>query len=148
MMDCAIRELQEETNLRLTKDDLSRSTQFEVKSNLFFCLEVSSPEEFLPPYQIHEEISGYTWINVHCLLDLIKAKKMDVSMPCKVFLNRYFSIDLWKTVGPTVCTTQDICKRCQLFHDQYETLDEYKQRIKERAIQRSRHPPTRHQYRK
>lgn len=91
--DCAIREVLEETGIKIKKEDLTQYTIVKSKST-YFLIEIEEQEVFIQK-NVNEnanDANGITWINIDCLNEEILRGKMNITSHCKILLNKYFTI--------------------------------------------------------
>jgi len=94
LIDCALRELEEETSVKLEPTDLAkyvfsfRYTNINRKICIFFAI--------LPDYHVLNELSfdndstGYGFIKPLCLLELFYSRKIKINYFTRVLINKLF----------------------------------------------------------
>lgn len=94
LIDGAIREVYEETGLRLKSTDLKKIKK--IKANTYyFYTEINDENDISIPYNIINDSSGITWININCLNSFIDDKgNCLLNGHCKALLLQYLKIKL------------------------------------------------------
>ena len=93
-INCALREVFEETGLSFSRDDLSR--EFIIKNdNYFYYTTLSELKDVPIRHELPKfDITSIGWFKVKCLKDLIKYKVIKLNYYTKMCFNRYFHLVL------------------------------------------------------
>jgi 8-oxo-dGTP pyrophosphatase MutT (NUDIX family) len=86
--DCAIREVQEETGIQISRQDMEGHIA-KINQATYFYISISDERvqqainrDFTP----NDDATGIAWIRVTCLQELVNAKKIDLNAHCKKLL--------------------------------------------------------------
>lgn len=93
IVDCAIREVLEETGLRVSKDELLASQSVTIDRATYFYVQ-RSVCDVGPTTTTANDATGWTWIRLPCLQELVKAGKMDITSHCSKLFTRVLSYSI------------------------------------------------------
>jgi ADP-ribose pyrophosphatase YjhB (NUDIX family) len=92
ILECAIREVKEETGLDISPEELRGEIKVKNKITFFYC------ERKTCSVQIQNikgnDANGITWIKIECLKDLIKTKKIIVNRHCILTMLKFLNVKL------------------------------------------------------
>lgn len=88
---CAIREVYEETGIQLNEKDLVKKCK--IDRAIYFYLERSQEDLCIPDLEDNDS-TGISWIQIDCLVDMIKNNKIQINLHCKKLLRRFLKIEL------------------------------------------------------
>jgi ADP-ribose pyrophosphatase YjhB (NUDIX family) len=89
-VDCAIREVLEETGILLSKSTLQ--TKITIKSQAtYFYVEMDECDVKVQDIT-NNDANSITWIKTKCLLEMIKHKKIILTQHCRILLNQFLNI--------------------------------------------------------
>lgn len=94
-LECAIREVKEETGITIEEDVLQGSVTIKSKA-LYYFLEVNMEEYSVEP-QHHikdNDANGIGWFNVDCLNELIETRKISINQHCRILIKKIFNKDI------------------------------------------------------
>ena len=92
--DCAIREVYEETGLRINKSMLC--TKYKIDRATYFYIEIDSDSNLDIPFTVDNDASGITWINKDCLYKMCMNDELDLNSHCKKLLGKILQIYIKK----------------------------------------------------
>jgi hypothetical protein len=91
---CAIREVEEETGLKISTDDFKKALNIQNRAIYFYVEKDICPVE-IPTKYIDNDVTGITWINPDCLEKCIINGNIKLSQHCRIvfyrFSNKIFS---------------------------------------------------------
>lgn len=94
ILEGAIREVKEETNICLVKSDLKKLKKIGHNAYYFYA-EIKCDNNINIPFNSINDASGITWININCLFSLIDNKgNFLLNGHCKLLLYEYLEIKL------------------------------------------------------
>ncbi len=93
-ISCAIRELEEETGIKLSKEVLKNNTPFNIKDQAYYYY-LSTPilPISLQIKNVNNDVNGIAWFKLSCLKKLINNKLISLNYHSKLCFKKYFSID-------------------------------------------------------
>lgn len=91
-LDCAIREVKEETGLSIENEDLTSMVY--VNRALYYYIEKKSDPVFIQEGMADNDATGITWIKVSCLQDCLETGKLEVNYHCKQLFRKLLHIRL------------------------------------------------------
>lgn len=86
--DCALREVYEETGITVLPEKFTKAININNRATYFY-MEKQVCHVQIPKNIYHNDATGISWINIHCLKDCIKNNIIILSKHCKIILN-YF----------------------------------------------------------
>ena len=86
--DCAIREVYEETGLEIIPENFTKSLNIQNKATYFYMEKPVCSVE-IPQHIKNNDVTGITWISIHCLKNCIKNNTIILSKHCKIALNHF-----------------------------------------------------------
>lgn len=104
--DCALREVDEETGITLTKDLFKNNTVIRSKYMYYLVHMTEVPleqqaqhiskiaQDALDPAKEHNDVNGMGWARLDCLPSLIKSKKISVNHNTRILLERFLNYNL------------------------------------------------------
>jgi len=104
-LQCAIREVKEETGLQLLVSNLTRAIKIKNRA-LYYYAELPSDKISVSNETEDNDADGITWIKVDCLQECVESGKMVLNQHCRIllkrFLNKTFSIPVFVDVEKKV----------------------------------------------
>lgn len=97
-LDCAIREVKEETGLTVSDDNFKDSIIINSKA-LYYFVEMDSTDIILPQEFHGNDANGIGWVNIDCLGELIQNDVVHINKHCKILIEKVFEVDLPFTSG-------------------------------------------------
>lgn len=94
--ECAIREVFEETGIRLTLDQLQTYLKFRIdKATYYHSLVDSTHDEYqpTPSSYVNNDATGSVWISISCLLECVGQGQMTLNSHCKKLLSKILKIN-------------------------------------------------------
>lgn len=92
-VNCAKRELKEETGIDIDEDILKNAHTFRIYNSTYFFIEKRECELYIQNKE-KNDANGLGWIKIACLADMIEYSLIKVNMHCKSILERCFNIIL------------------------------------------------------
>lgn len=95
-IQCAVRELYEEANMRVAPSDLKLIVESRTDSYFLYKSDYESGQ--LPPRDpLHyNDATGFAWVKFECLVKMLRAKKLVVNGSFRFILRSYFSVQIEK----------------------------------------------------
>lgn len=90
-VNCAIREVYEETGIQLEAKDLVKSCK--IDRAIYFYLERSQEDLCIPTIE-NNDSTGISWIQVDCLVDMVRNDKIKINLHCRKLLCRFLKIEI------------------------------------------------------
>ena len=87
ILECAIREVKEETGLLISPQELKGELKIKNKITYFYCERKTCTVEIQK--MEGNDANGITWIKLPCLIDLVKNKKMLINKHCQIACNKF-----------------------------------------------------------
>ena len=88
---CAIREVNEETGISFSKENLGK--RFKIYGNaVYFYMKVDKNQYIIQNLDNDDEITGIGWIKKDCFKDLIETGKISVTKHCLILLKKLTGI--------------------------------------------------------
>lgn len=92
-IECALRELKEETSLSISEKDLTRSKKIRNES-IYYYTEMNYKKTKLNLNDIEDDISGISWIHVDCLKNMINNNTISVTQHFKILVKKFTGLNL------------------------------------------------------
>jgi 8-oxo-dGTP pyrophosphatase MutT (NUDIX family) len=93
-LECAIREVKEETGLDIDPNHFLGSIIIKSKA-LYYFMDVDSSNCNLFPQDFHgNDANGIGWVQLDCLFDLIQHDHIQINKHCKLLIQHIFKIDV------------------------------------------------------
>lgn len=97
IIECALREVKEETGIRLTLDNISESHKFIFDNSHYYYCEMNEVDVTLDTPMLSDELndaSGIGWININCLINMVNDGTININYHCKLLLAYYCKISM------------------------------------------------------
>ena len=85
--ECAIREVREETGLKITFDNFTKATSIK-KRAMYFFVEKKECDVNIQETP-NNDANGITWIKIECLIELIKNGNISITQHCRIVFYRF-----------------------------------------------------------
>lgn len=92
-LDCAIREVWEETGLLLNESQLDRPIVIRSKA-VFYSIEMNEVDVSLQTDQNDNDANGIGWFRIDCLQNLVESGKISINHPCRMLIRRVFGREI------------------------------------------------------
>lgn len=92
-IECALRELKEETSLTIHEKDLTLSKKIRNES-IYYYTEMNYKKTNININAIEDDISGITWIHVDCLKDMLNDNIFSVTQHFKILVKKFTGLNL------------------------------------------------------
>lgn len=91
-LECALREVKEETGIELKCRDLLRITKIRNKATYYFVI-MKEREVYIQKNENPEanDVCGITWIKVDCLTECIKSGQIVLNQHCLILFDRFLN---------------------------------------------------------
>ena len=89
--NCAIREVKEETGIDIEETKLKEFIVIHNKAFYFF-VEKNECSVDIQNHIIENDANGISWININCLIELIKSNKMKLNSHCKIAFRKFLNV--------------------------------------------------------
>jgi hypothetical protein len=86
--DCAMREVQEETGIAISADQLKNCQTFVIDKTTYYIVDISNVP--IITSGSNNEISGYTWIHINCIHSLRNLGR--ISMHGRILIHNIFGV--------------------------------------------------------
>lgn len=96
IIDCALRELKEETGLILNQNQLLKEIKIKNRS-FYFYSEIKTKDDVFPEIKEDNDVNGITWIKIDCLEDMIKNGLITLNQDCKFLFKKFLNISFMKS---------------------------------------------------
>jgi 8-oxo-dGTP pyrophosphatase MutT (NUDIX family) len=88
--DCAIREVQEETGIKVIAESLSNKVITLSNRVHYFYTELPECEVCIQPDVLDNDASGIGWVHLACLKEFMDSGIVNLTKHCEILLNRIF----------------------------------------------------------
>lgn len=92
-LECAIREVKEETGIDLDEKMLSDYTILNSKVQYYF-LEMKESDVYIQNHISDNDANGIGWFNIDCLEILVKQGIININQHCRLLIKRIFNKDI------------------------------------------------------
>lgn len=92
-LECAIREVKEETGLDLDEKTLTEYTVLSSKVQYYF-LEMKENNVYIQNHISDNDANGIGWFNINCLETLVKQGIININQHCRLLIKRIFNKDI------------------------------------------------------
>lgn len=92
-LDCAIREVREETGLELPITNLVRTFVVRSKS-LFYLMDIEECKVELQSDLNDNDANGIGWFHVNCLQKLVRTGELMITQSCRMLIQRIFNVTI------------------------------------------------------
>ena len=92
-IECAIRELKEETSISVSELDLKFPKKIRNKS-VYYYMEMNYKKTKINLNDIEDDISGISWVHIDCLKNMIDDKTILVTQHFKILVKKFTGINL------------------------------------------------------
>lgn len=93
LLECAIREVKEETGLDLDEKDFSGNMIIRSKAQ-YYITDMDEKKVSLQSHIEDNDANGIGWFNVDCINDLVKDGKININQHCRILIKRFFDKDI------------------------------------------------------
>ena len=94
-LECALREVKEETGIDIKETELNGSITIKTKAMYYF-MDVNMEHYHVEP-QSHvkdNDANGIGWFNVDCLNELIESGQISINQHCRILIKKIFNKDI------------------------------------------------------
>jgi ADP-ribose pyrophosphatase YjhB (NUDIX family) len=92
--ECAIREVEEETGIEISMNQLDNNF-LNIKNNAFYYyLELNEVPISIQTNLPDNDVNGISWIKVSCLVELVENGYIKLNKHCKISLKHFLDIDI------------------------------------------------------
>ncbi len=93
-LECAIRETQEETGIKLTVKDFTRATKVKNRAMYYYAEKKSSDIHIQEnPTEPENDANGITWIKISCLYDCVNKGQIVLNQHSRIVFKRFLNIE-------------------------------------------------------
>ena len=92
-IECAIREVKEETGLDLEEKNLSDNIIINSKVQYYF-LEMKENQVHIQNHIVDNDANGIGWFNINCLEELVKQGVININQHCRILIKKIFDKDI------------------------------------------------------
>ncbi len=96
ILECAIREVQEETGITIDPTQLSTSMQHKIDRATYYFLEYPSTHPTCIPSVEDNDATGIGWMRTECIEDMHAKGAIDLNSHCKKLLSKILKLNLKK----------------------------------------------------
>ena len=92
-IECAIRELKEETSLDISENDLTCSKMVRNES-IYYYTEINYKKTEINLNSIEDDITGISWVHIDCLKNMINDNMISTTQNFKILVKKFTGINL------------------------------------------------------
>lgn len=92
-LECAIREVKEETGIEIDEKKLSDFIIINSKVKYYF-LEMKEIQVYIQSHIIDNDANGIGWFNIDCLESLVKQGIININQHCRILVKKIFNKDI------------------------------------------------------
>lgn len=92
-LNCAIREVKEETGIDLEEKNLNEYAVLNSKV-LYYFLEMKEIDVYIQNHIFDNDANGIGWFNIDCLETLVKKGSININQHCRLLIKRIFNKDI------------------------------------------------------
>jgi len=94
-IQCAIREVKEETGLDLDEKNLNLSDSIIINSKVqYYFLEMKENQVYIQSHIIDNDANGIGWFNIECLEELVKKGVININQHCRILIKKIFNKEI------------------------------------------------------
>ena len=93
-LECALREVKEETGLEVDPNDFIDSIVIKSKAMYYFIDTDSTDINLFPQHFYGNDANGIGWVQVDCLIDLIQNGRLQINRHCKSLIEHVFNVEI------------------------------------------------------
>ena len=90
-IDCAIREVEEETGIILYRENLEKCRKYVIDDRVTYYFLNMMYNHVKNP---NNDVNGISWIKIQCLKKLVKNKNIKLNYHAKIIFDKFLSINL------------------------------------------------------
>jgi len=94
VMECALREVKEETGLELESNLINDNCKFIYNNSHYYSLNIPENPVSMDAPMIGNDATGIGWFHINCLIDLIHTEKIKINYHCRLLLEYFLKIRL------------------------------------------------------
>jgi ADP-ribose pyrophosphatase YjhB (NUDIX family) len=92
-LECALREVKEETGLDIDEKDLIDMMTLNSRVSYFF-VKLKEIEVSIQSQITDNDANGIGWFNVNCLYSLVKNGTININQQCRILVKKIFNLDI------------------------------------------------------
>ena len=94
ILNAALREVREETGIKIHPKLLYKCNKILVNNTLFYIVNMKEIEVYPQVSSTYNDVNGIGWINIHCLIELILQNKITITKPVKIIIKKIFNVNI------------------------------------------------------
>jgi len=94
ILQCALREVKEETGLELTENMINDNHKFIYNNSHYYYLTMAELPVTINTPMIGNDATGIGWFNINCLINLINTGEFKINYHCKLLIEYFLKIRL------------------------------------------------------